>query len=61
MGQWYCSKDNEAMVEEELTMIYMEVTRPILGMKCPKCGAAYLTEQTVEDVVRRGEEALETK
>lgn len=61
MEQWYCFKCKEAMLEENINLSYLEMTRPVKGLKCPKCGTAYLLEDKVEGVVRRGEEALETK
>jgi DNA-directed RNA polymerase subunit RPC12/RpoP len=61
MGQWYCFKCKEEMVEGNITLHYFEITRAVKGIKCPKCGAPFFLEQTVEEVVRRGEEAIESK
>jgi hypothetical protein len=49
------------MEEKELTAMYMEIIRFIPGLQCPGCGAAYLTEKTVVEVVSKGEEEIEAK
>lgn len=61
MQQWYCFKCKEKMIEADIWLTYMEITRPIPGLKCPKCNAAYLTEETVVEVINRGEEEIELK
>lgn len=61
MEEWYCFKCKEKMVEADITMSYMDIIRFIKGLKCPKCNAAYLTEETVVEVVRKGEEQIEAK
>jgi methionyl-tRNA synthetase len=61
MEQWYCFKCNEAMIETEVLGMYMEITRFIKGLKCPKCGACYLTEEEAVEVVSKGEEEIEAK
>jgi NAD-dependent SIR2 family protein deacetylase len=59
--QWYCFKCKEKMEEDEVWMSYMEIERPQPAIKCPVCGAAYLTEKIVIEQVRPGEEEIEAK
>ena len=61
MEQWHCFKCKEKMVETDVEMTYLEITNPIEGIKCPKCGVAYLLEETVVDRVNQVEEMLEKK
>ncbi len=61
MEQWHCFKCKEKMVEQDVDMAYMEVEAAVEGMKCPKCGVAYLTEETVMEKVAKAEELLESK
>jgi len=61
MGQWYCFKCKEEMVVEDVEMTYLDVTGPIEGIKCPKCGTAYLLEKRVMEEVIPGEEMIEGK
>jgi methionyl-tRNA synthetase len=61
MGQWFCFKCKERMIETEVLGMYMEVTRFINGLKCPKCGACYLPEGYAVEVVGKGEEEIEAK
>jgi uncharacterized OB-fold protein len=49
------------MVEGDVEMAYLETTGAIEGIKCPKCGATYLLEETVVEKVNKVEEMLETK
>jgi Zn ribbon nucleic-acid-binding protein len=49
------------MQSRDLAATYLEIVRFIPGLKCPKCGAAYLTEKTVVEVVQKGEEEIEAK
>ncbi|MBI2954257.1 MAG: hypothetical protein HYY30_08090 [Chloroflexi bacterium] len=59
--EWYHFKCQERMVEENVEMTYLEVTSPVEALKCPKCGAVYLTEETVTQKVNNAEEMLEYK
>lgn len=42
-------------------MTYMDITRVNPGLKCPKCGVGFVTEETVVKMINPGEEALESK
>jgi hypothetical protein len=61
MGDWYCFKDKVTMVEANLTLSYMMLTRKVPGLQCPECGAGYLTEKTVTTLVKEAESILENK
>jgi len=61
MEEWYCFKCKEKMREADVWMTYLELTFSISGLKCPKCEAAYLTEETVVEKVAVGEEQIEAK
>jgi len=61
MAEWYCFKDKEKMVESDVLLAYLEITGAIEGIKCPKCGAAYLLEETVVEKVAKVEEMIENK
>ena len=60
MEEWYCFKCKEKMEETDISMEFMEIVRFVEGIKCPKCGAAYLPEATAEVVVQ-GEQEIEAK
>ena len=49
------------MVEGDVDTTYLEKPNPIEGIKCPKCGVAYLLEETVVEKVTQLEEILEKK
>jgi hypothetical protein len=61
MEEWYCFKDKVKMIEATLTLSYMMLTRGVPGLRCPKCGAGYLTEKTVMTIVKEAEAILEDK
>lgn len=61
MEQWYCFKDKVPMVEQELIMDYLHTSNVIDGIKCPKCGVAYLLEEIVAEKVIIAEKMLESK
>jgi DNA-directed RNA polymerase subunit RPC12/RpoP len=61
MAEWFCFKCKEKMVEDRIWMRYLEFERQMPGLKCPKCGASYLLEETVVITIRTLEEALEAK
>lgn len=61
MKEWYCFKDKVKMVEGDVWLSYLETTTPIEGIKCPKCGAAYIPEETVLEKVAEAEKMLENK
>jgi DNA-directed RNA polymerase subunit RPC12/RpoP len=61
MEEWYCFKCNQKMEGKDLVAVYMEIVRFTPGLQCPGCGAAYLMEKTVVEVVSKGEEEIEAK
>lgn len=61
MADWHCYKDKVKMVEANVTLRYMQLTQDVKGLKCPKCGASYLTEDVVMTTVRAAEAVLEEK
>jgi len=60
MPKWHCYKDKVEMEEATLRVRYLEMTQYLPGLKCPKCGVAYLTEQFAQ-LLREGEESVEPK
>jgi len=61
MEEWYCFKCREKVVTTDVEGEYLEVVRYVEALQCPKCKAAFLTEQTAMEVVRPGEEQIENK
>ena len=61
MEEWYCFKCKEKMEEKDIVMEFMEIVRFQPGLKCPKCGTAYLMEKIVVEVIAKGEEEIEAK
>jgi len=61
MEEWYCYKCKVKVEKKDIFMKYMEVGRLVEGLKCPKCGAAYITERKVVESVSPGETMLESK
>ena len=62
MEQWYCFRCKEKMVEDGILMTYLNIaTSTVEGIKCPKCSAAYLLEETVVGKVAYTEKMLESK
>lgn len=61
MTEWYCYKDKVKMLSTEVEMKYLQLVQYVPGLKCPECGVAYLTEDTVMTTVRAAEELLEEK
>lgn len=59
--QWCCFKCKQEMEKAQLWMSYLDFERQMEGIRCPKCGAAYLLEETVVKVVMGLEAALEAK
>jgi len=60
MSEWYCFKDKVPMVVREIPLTYMDISQSIEGIKCPKCGLAFLTEEKVAMVID-GEKQIESK
>ncbi len=61
MEDWYCFKCKRKMEKKDIVTTYMEIVRFIPGLLCLGCGAAYLTEKTVVEVINKGEEEIEAK
>ena len=61
MADWYCFKDKVKMEEASLVLSYLQLSQRVPGIKCPKCGTAYLTEELVMNVVHPAEEMFEQK
>ena len=61
MTTWYCFKDKIPMVKADIMVSYLDVFNSVEGIKCPKCGMALLTEETVIEKVQKAEETLENK
>ncbi|MFH1625390.1 MAG: hypothetical protein ABID54_09595 [Pseudomonadota bacterium] len=61
MEEWYCFRCKEKMEAKEVQSVYMEISNFIDGLKCPTCGATYLTEEIVVETVSKGEEDIEAK
>jgi hypothetical protein len=61
MADWYCYKDKVKMKPTQVSMRYMQLVQFVPGLKCPECGVAYLTEDTVMTTVKAAEELLEEK
>ena len=59
--KWYCFKCKERMGEEAVGLSYAGVGGGQVGIKCPKCEAAYILEQTVLEVVRKNEDEVDEK
>ena len=47
-------------MEAQIFLTYMNMTQSVTGLKCPKCGEAYLTEDVVKSITE-GEQQLESK
>jgi hypothetical protein len=61
LTDWYCFKDKVKMRDTDVTLIYMSLTQQVPGLKCPKCGAEYLTEKVVMTTVQGAESIFEGK
>jgi len=61
MADWYCYKDKVKMEQCEVALNYLVVNQFFPGLKCPKCGTQYLTEEVVMTIVQAAESALEEK
>jgi DNA-directed RNA polymerase subunit RPC12/RpoP len=60
MADWYCFKCKEQMVEQELTLSYLDIEGTQAGIVCPNCNAKYITEDAIERVIK-GEKMIEDK
>jgi YgiT-type zinc finger domain-containing protein len=61
MDEWYCSKDKIKMEVANLHLEYRGLTQDVPGIRCPKCGEAYLLEHEVMTTVRAAESIFEGK
>jgi hypothetical protein len=61
MADWYCYTDKVKMEECEVMLKYLVVNQYVPGLKCPKCGTQYLTEEVTMTIVQAAENALEEK
>ena len=57
---WTCNNCNEAAVDRNVDMSYLDVSRPGPGMVCPKCGEIYISEG-VNKTLKTAESILEEK
>jgi hypothetical protein len=61
MIEWFCFKDKVKMKETQVSLSYMQISQMVPGLKCPKCGAEYLTEKIVMTTVQGAENIIEEK
>ena len=61
MAQWYCYQCQEEMVEDIVELEFQRLKGSVEGIKCPKCGTQYLSEETVLEKVLRAEKMAGTK
>ena len=61
MAEWYCFKCNEKAEAAQITLVYMEIEAKQEGLRCPKCGASYITEEMAIDKVAKAEKMIEEK
>ncbi len=61
MTEWFCFKDKEKMVEKNIDVSYLGITRPILGIACPKCKVAYIEKDIATTTLKTGEAIMEKK
>ncbi|MEM2393556.1 MAG: hypothetical protein QXW82_06095 [Candidatus Bathyarchaeia archaeon] len=59
--KWHCFKCKEQMKSASVTMEYKGISGAIEGMRCPKCGASYLTEDVVKAKVLKAEKLIDAK
>ena len=59
--QWHCFKCKEEMKEASVRMTYLKITQRAPVLKCPKCGAAYITEEMAVEKISKGEQEIESK
>ena len=61
MAEWYCFKCKEKMEAAEIKLVYMEIEAKGEGLRCPKCGASYITEEIAIEKMARAEKMIEQK
>jgi hypothetical protein len=61
MADWYCFKDKVKMTKADLKLSYLQLSQRVPGLRCPECGAGYLSEDVVMTTVKDAEALLEGK
>lgn len=63
MPDWQCYRDKVKMEETPLVVVfkYGQLAQQVPGLKCPVCGAKYLTEEIATTTIRRYESMIEDK
>jgi hypothetical protein len=61
MAEWYCFKDKEKMETAEIKLAYLEIEANQEGLRCPKCGTSYITEDIALNNVAKAEKMIEQK
>ena len=61
MADWYCFKCKEKMETSKIKLVYMEIDSDSEGLRCPKCGVGYITEEVAVDSIAKGEKMIEEK
>jgi hypothetical protein len=61
MAEWYCFKDKEKMETAEINLLYLDIEAKQEGLRCPKCGDSYITEDVALDKVAKAEKMIEQK
>ncbi|MCS7114474.1 MAG: hypothetical protein N0A00_03595 [Candidatus Bathyarchaeota archaeon] len=59
--KWHCFKCKEQMKSASVTMEYKGISGAVEGMRCPKCGNSYLTEDVVKAKVLKAEKLIDAK
>ena len=61
MAEWHCFKCKEKAVAGKVKLGFMDYEVDEEALICPKCRAAYLTEETTIERVLPSEDLLEEK
>jgi YgiT-type zinc finger domain-containing protein len=61
MGDWHCFKCKERMIEDGMTLMYLEIDAIVDGLVCPVCGEGYITEEIAVGKLAAGEKKIEDK
>jgi hypothetical protein len=61
LEEWHCFKCKVKMVESRVRMSYLGKTGSTQGIKCSKCGVAYLLEEIAVGRVAKAEKMIEDK
>lgn len=60
MEKWHCFKCKVETIRTDIKTSYMGMEASTRGLKCPKCGVEFLTEEDVNEVADN-EKLLESK